>query len=93
MKLYAKNGYLICEPYELINKNSNSLLIQNTNANNVAKVIERGEINGLYATIDYEVNDIILYNTDKAKEYILNGKKHIIIDAVDVFATIREDEE
>ena len=91
MKLYAKNGYLICEPYELINKNSNSLLIQNTNVNNVAKIIEKGETQSLY-TIDYEVNDIILYNTDEAKEYILNGKKYVIVDAVDVLAIIKEDE-
>jgi co-chaperonin GroES (HSP10) len=91
MKLYAKNGYLVCEPYELTNKNTNSLLIQNANANNVAKIIEKGETNSLYA-IDYEVNDIILYNTDEAKEYILNGNKYVIVDAVDVFAIIKEDE-
>lgn len=87
MEVYSRNGYVICEPYELTNQNQNSLLIQNTNTYNVAKVIDDGRYDSCC-----EINDIILYNEDNAKEYMLNGKKYIIVNSVDVFAVIREEE-
>ena len=90
MKLYARNGYLVCEPYELT-QSSNGLLIQNANANKIARVINADGAN-CFCDADTKVGDIILYNTDEAKEYTLNGKKYVIVDTVDVFAIIKEDE-
>ena len=87
MRIYAKNYYLICEPYELTNTNSNSLLIQNTNTNKIAKVIDDWG-----CRCCCEIGEIVLYNEDKAKEYMLNSKKYIIVHNDDILAVIREDE-
>ena len=91
MKLYARNNYLICEPYELT-QSSNGLLIQNANVNKIEKVINADGAN-CFCDVDCKVGDIILYDTDKAKDYMLNGKKYIIINNIDVFAIVKENEE
>ena len=93
MKLYARNGYLICEPYEVTKQNSNSLLIKNNDSDNIAKIIEKENHNTIYDyEIKCEINDIILYNKDKAKECVVDGKKYIIVDMADIFAVIGEEE-
>lgn len=86
MRLYARNRYLICEPYELTNTSSNSLLIQNANTNKTAKVVDDC---GCHSCC--EINDIVLYDEDKAKEYMLNGNKYIIVHNDDIFAVVGEE--
>lgn len=87
MRLYGKNNYLICEPYEFTNETSNSLIIQNINTNKMAKIVDAGDA---YPVCGFD--NIILYNEDKAKEYMLNGTKYIVIHSDDIYAVVREEE-
>ena len=90
MKVYAQNYYLLCEPYELQSQSSSGLFIGMENSKNVAKIIDIG--NKSVKHCDLKCDDIILYNADKAKEYVLGGKKYIIVYKSDIYAVIKEGE-
>ena len=89
MRLYAKNHTLVCEPYELKNQNSRSLIVGIEDCKEIAKIIDLDE-----TTNDkgYNRNDIIVYDTKYVKECVLCGKKYIMIPKHNVLAIIKEDE-
>lgn len=90
MKVYAKNYYLLCEPYELKTPSSNGLLLGMENSKNVAKIIDIG--NEFEDHCDFKCDDIVLYNADEAKECVLGGKKYVVVYSSDVYALIKEGE-
>ena len=89
MKVYAKNNTLVCEPYELKNQNSNSLLIGIENCNDIAKIID---IDTDKNTCDYSIGDIVIYDAKYVKECMLCGTKYLMIPRCNVLAIIKEDE-
>lgn len=91
MKVYAKNNTLVCEPYELQNQNSNTLLIGIENCNDIAKIIDI-DTTKTNNEDNYMVGDIIVYDTKYVKECVLCGKKYLMIPRCNVLAIIKEDE-
>nr|DAT84981.1 MAG TPA: 10 kDa chaperonin [Caudoviricetes sp.] len=89
MKLLAQNNYFICKPYELQNQSSNSLLIQNSNSDNMAQIIDLHE--DIAKVTPYYIGDIILYNKDNAEECVVNNEKYIVVELTDIYAIIKEE--
>ena len=89
MKIYARNYNVVCEPYKPQNQTSNSLLIDISNSNNIAKIID---IDPIYDDCAYDCGDIIVYDEQYAIKCVLCGKEYIIVGTSDIYATIKEDE-
>lgn len=90
MKIYARNYNFVCEPYKPQNQSSNSLLIDVSNSNNIAKIIDIDPI--IHDDCVYDCGDIIVYDEQYATKCVLYGKEYIIVGSSDVVATIKEDE-
>lgn len=90
MKVYAKNYNLVCEPYEVQTQNSSHLLINTSNSNNIAKIIDIDEEYNDHNK--YHCGDIVIYDAQYASKCMLCGKEYIIFCEGDVLAIIKEDE-
>ena len=93
MKVYVKNYYLLCEPYELQTPTANGLFVGIENSKNIAKIIDIGKDITWGNECNLENGDIILYNENETKECIVCGKKYVIVHPSDVYATIKEEDE
>lgn len=89
MKINADYDYIIAKPYKLKEENTNGLLIKNTDTDCLAKVISFGRCWGenIYKN---KIGSIIIYDTDKAKKYTINGEQYLILK--DIIGFIKEDE-
>lgn len=90
MKVYAQNYYVLCEPYELKSQSTSGLFVNIENSKNVAKIIDIGT--EWEDACNFKCDDIILYNSEEARECIVGGKKYIVVYSADIYALIKEDE-
>ena len=82
MKIYARNDYVICKPYK--SEEKSGLIIANRNCDNIAVVVATNAM-----TIN--VNDILIYNKEKAMELNIDGVTYIAFRWEDVIAHIEEE--
>lgn len=80
MKIYASNNWVVGEPYTF-NKQHNGLIINNEETDNILKVVA-SDIYSIY------IDDLIIYNKDKAIKNVIGGKTYIAVNLDDVIARI-----
>ena len=85
MKINADYDYIIAKPYKL-KENTNSLLINNTDTDCLAKVLSFGRC---WDNKIYKTNSIVVYDIDKAKKYTIDGEQCLILK--DIVAFVEEE--